>query len=136
MKKDDVYRATTTKDNRQFVNDLGDTAKKYGFIIHNEDKMELAHTFGNHGVEVADDFDLHMIQLCKPEKAAKSLMANPERAILMPKFIMTFTKDGKTHIRFLKFSRDNIGNVVDDDVFPGSLAETYTVIEKIIEEAR
>ncbi len=136
MQKDDVFATSTEKDINQFVSDLGRVAKKYGFIIHNEDKMELANTFGAHGVEVAEGFDLHMIQLCKPEKAAKSLMTNPERAILMPKFIMTFSADGKTQIRFLRFSQENIRNVVDDDQFPASLAETYKVIEQIIEEAR
>lgn len=136
MNQDNVFTATTAKDNRHFVKDLDTAAKKYGFIIHNEEKMELANTFGNHGVEVAAGFDLHMIQLCKPEKAAASLMANPERAILMPKFIMTFSKDGRTQIRFLKFSRANIKSVVDDDAFSDSLAQTYTVIENIINEAK
>ena len=135
MNQDNLFTATTEKDNSQFVQDLGAAAKKYGFIIHNEEKMELAHTFGSHGVEVGEDFDLHMIQLCKPTKAADSLMTNPERAILMPKFIMTFSRDNKTQIRFLKFSRDNIRSVVDDDAFPDSLAQTYTAIEKMINEA-
>ncbi len=31
----------------------------------------------------------------KPTKADKSLAANPERAILMPKFVMVFSKVGK-----------------------------------------
>ncbi len=136
MQKENVYKSETDKDNTTFVKDLAAAAKKYGFIIHNEDKMAMAHSFGAHGVEVADGFDLHMIQVCKPEKAAKSLQGNPERAILMPKFIMTFTKDSKTQIRFLKFSEDNIKSVVDDDVFPESLAQTYAAIEKMIEEAK
>ncbi len=136
MQKDNVYAGETTKSNSQFVQDLIVEAKKYGFIIHNEDKMEMAHSFGAHGVEVADDFDLHMIQLCKPQKAAKSLQANPERAILMPKFIMTFTQNNKTQIRFLRFSEENIKSVVDDQQFPASLAETYDKIIEIIEEAK
>ncbi|KPK23312.1 MAG: hypothetical protein AMJ61_15945 [Desulfobacterales bacterium SG8_35_2] len=135
MQQDDLFSTETTKSNTHFVKDLGKVAEKYGFIIHNEDKMAMANTFGSHGVEVAEGFDLHMIQLCKPEKAAKSLAANPERAILMPKFIITFTKNNKTQIRFLRFSEDNIRNVVNDDKFPGSLAETYIAIEKMISEA-
>ena len=135
MQQDNLFSTETTKNNTQFVKDLGNVAEKYGFIIHNEDKMAMANTFGSHGVEVAEGFDLHMIQLCKPEKAAKSLSVNPERAILMPKFIMTFTKNNKTQIRFLRFSENNIKNVVNDDEFPGSLTETYTVIEKMIREA-
>ena len=136
MQRDNLYMTETEKSNKDFVKSLSDVAKKYGFIVHNEEKMDMAHSFGTHGVEVAEGFDLHMIQVCKPEKAAKSLSMNPERAVLMPKFIMTFTKDGKTQIRFLRFSEDNIRSVVDDDMFPGSLAETYQKIVKMIEEAK
>lgn len=136
MNRDNLYAAETSKTNRQFVEDLGKVVKKYGFIIHNENTMEMAHSFGRHGAEVAEGFDLHMIQICKPEKAAKSLSANPERAVLMPKFIMTFTKNGKTQIRFLSYSADNIRAVVDDEQFPASLAETYQKIVGMIEEAR
>ncbi len=136
MHKDNLYATETSKSNKNFVKDLATVAKKSGLIIHNEDKMEMAHSFSSHGMEVADDFDLHMIQVCNPAKAAKSLSANPERAILMPKFIMTFTKNNKTQIRFLRFSEDNIRSVVDDDIFPESLAGTYKKIVEIIEEAK
>lgn len=136
MQKDQLYATETSKSTSEFAAALGEVCKKYGFIIHNETTMDMAHSFGKHGAEVAEGFDLHMMQVCKPEKAAKSLSANPERAILMPKFIMTFSKDGKTQIRFLSFSADNIKAVVDDDVFPGSLAETYKKIHEMIDEAK
>jgi len=136
MKRDNLFATETSKSTSQFVKDLGAVVKKYGFIIHNEENMEMAHSFGKHGAEVAKDFDLHMIQICKPEKAAKSLSANPERAVLMPKFIMTFTQDGTTQIRFLRYSSDNIRAIVDDDQFPASLVETYKKIIEMIEEAK
>ncbi|MFZ5764253.1 MAG: DUF302 domain-containing protein [Thermodesulfobacteriota bacterium] len=136
MKKDQVYATESAKSTKEFVKALGAVAKKNGFVLHNETTMDMAHSFGKHGAEVAEGFDLHMIQICKPEKAAKSLSANPERAILMPKFVMTFTKNGKTQIRFLTFSADNIRAVVDDEAFPASLAETYKKIIEMIEEAK
>lgn len=136
MNQDNLYIAETDKSNLEFVKDLGRVVKKYGFVIHNENTMEMAHSFGRHGAEVAEGFDLHMIQICKPEKAAKSLSGNPERAVLMPKFIMTFTANDKTQIRFLRFSEKNIRAVVDDDKFPASLAETYQKIIAMINEAR
>jgi len=77
-----------------------------------------------------------MIQICKPKKASKSLHANPERAILMPKHVMTFSKEGKTQIRFFYFSLENIRAIVDDDNFPGSLDKTYKKIISMIDEAR
>jgi uncharacterized protein (DUF302 family) len=131
-----VYHSETPKPIDRFVKDLGRIAKSRGFLIHNEDKMELSHVFGRHGVEVAADFDLHMIQICKPEKAAKSLGKNPERSVLMPKFIMTFSRDGQTQIRFVHYTPETVRNLVDDDEFPGSLAETFTQIIALIEEAR
>lgn len=131
-----MYSADTSKSNGQFIQDLTAAVKKHGFIIQNEDKMAMASSFGAHGVDVADDFDLHMIQLCKPQKAAISLQINPERSILMPKFIMTFTQDNKTQIRFLRFSEENIKSLVDDQLFPASLTETYEKIIEIIEEAK
>lgn len=136
MQKDQVYTTTSEKSVVEFVTSLGEITKKNGFVIHNQSTMDMAHSFGKHGAEVAEGFDLHMIQICKPEKAAKSLSANPERAILMPKFIMAFSKEGKTQIRFLSFSEDNIRGVVDDDVFPASLAETYNKIHEMIDEAK
>lgn len=136
MQKDQVYATETLKSTREFAKSLGEVVRKYGFVIHNESNMDMAHSFGQHGAEVAEGFDLHMIQICKPEKASKSLSANPERAILMPKFIMTFSKDGKTQIRFLSFSEADIRAVVEnDDAFPASLAETFTKIRSMIDEA-
>jgi uncharacterized protein (DUF302 family) len=98
--------------------------------------MDMAHTFGRHGVEVAEGFDLHMVQVCKPQKAGKSLAKNPERAVLMPKFIVVFSDNGKTQIRFLKFSREMVASLVDDAEFPGSLAGSFDDIVAMIEEAR
>ena len=136
MRPDNLYATETAKDNIQFVQDLSKTVTKYGFIVHNENTMEMSQTFGKHGAEVAEDFDLHMIQICKPEKAAKSLSANPERAVLMPKFIMTFTRDNKTQVRFMHYNEENIRTIVDDEQFPASLTETYSKIISMIEEAK
>jgi len=97
--------------------------------------MAMAYTFGQHGVEVAEGFDLHMIQICKPTKAAKSLSKNPERAVLMPKFVMVFSKDEKTQVRMLKYGRELISELIDDDEFPKSLEETFSNIIAIIDAA-
>lgn len=136
MQKDQVYATETAKSSREFAASLGEVVKKYGFVIHNEKTMDMAHSFSSHGEEVADDFDLHMIQICKPAKASRGLGANPERAILMPKFVMVFTKEGKTQIRFLSYSAADIRAVVDDELFPAALAETFATIRLMIDEAR
>lgn len=130
-----VYRKESEKSIEKFIADFGEIATASGFTIHNEDKMEMAHTFGAHGVEVAEGFDLHMVQICKPPKAAKGLSTNPERAILMPKFVMVFTKDGKTQVRMLKYGRTLISELVDDEEFPGALEKTFNNLIAIIDDA-
>jgi uncharacterized protein (DUF302 family) len=132
----EIYCAETEKPVIQFVVDLATAAARRGFFIHNESKMDMAHTFGRHGVKVAKGFDLHMIQICKPSKAGQSLSRNPERAVLMPKFVMTFTRDGKTQIRFLRFSREFVAGLIDDAEFPDSLAASFQDIVIMIEEAK
>ena len=132
----EIYKSETDKPIEEFVAELAGMAKASGFTIHNEDSMEMAHTFGRHGVAVAENFDLHMIQICKPEKAAKSLAKNPERAILMPKFIMTYSDQGKTQIRFLHYSPETVRALVDDEEFPQSLAESFAQIINFIDAAR
>ena len=131
---DHLYAVETTKSPAEFARDFGKVVNKYGFIVHNENHMDMAHLFGEHGAEVAEGFDMHMIQICKPEKSAKSLQANPERAILLPKFVVAFSKKGTTHVRFFYFSEENIRAMVDDDIFPGSLVETYKKIISMIDE--
>jgi len=127
-----LYRGETAKPVWQFVADLKEAGLRSGFLIHNEDKMEMAHTFGAHGVQVAEGFDLHMIQVCKPEKAAGSLQKNPERAALMPKFVTVFSAEGRTQVRFLRFNRQMIEELVQDAEFAVSVGSSYDEIEQII----
>lgn len=130
-----IYRTETDKSIGQFIKDFTVAADKRGFLIHNEDKMEMAHTFGSHGVEVAEGFDMHMLQICKPDKAAMTLSKNPERCVLLPKFVFVFTKDGKTVVRMLRFSAERVAELVDDAEFPASVVQSFNSIIEMIEEA-
>ena len=114
----DVFRATTAKSIVEFINDLGKSMAMHSFIIHNEEKMEMVHHFGHQGVALAADFDLHMVQVCAPKKAAQSLTENLERAVLLPQFIVVFTQDQKTQIRLLRFGPELVAELVDDADFP------------------
>jgi uncharacterized protein (DUF302 family) len=130
-----VYRAESAKSVEQFAGDFIALVTAKGFTVHNEGKMAMKDVFTAHGQEVVEGFDLHMIQLCKPEKASKSLSANPERSVLMPKFIMAFTKQGKTQVRMLRYGKDLIAELVDDADFPASLEETFDNLTKLIDAA-
>ena len=131
-----VYAAESSKSVPQFVADFARIVEANEFVINNGATMNMKETFGAHGGVVPEEFDLHMIQVCKPTKADKSLTANPERAILMPKFVHVFTKDNRTQIRYLSYTPEQIGDLVKNDAaFPESLAQTFSKIRSMIDQA-
>lgn len=131
-----VYSTRSRKTVSQFVADFAEVVKINDFVINNSATMNMRETFGAHGGIVPDDFDLHMIQVCKPTKADKSLATNPERAILMPKFVHVFSKDDMTQIRYLSYTEEQItGLIPNDTTFPESLAQTFRKIRAMIDEA-
>ncbi|MEN8190552.1 MAG: DUF302 domain-containing protein [Thermodesulfobacteriota bacterium] len=137
QRSDDLYVTESEKTVQQFVSDFSEIVKKNEFVVNNSDSMDMKTTFREHGGEVPDNFDLHMMQVCKPTKADKSLTMNPERAILMPKFVMVFSKEGKTQVRYLSYSNDDIASMVlEDPKFPESLAQTFSKIRSMIDEAK
>ena len=131
-----IYRIETPKSVQEYVRGFSHLVKANGFIINNEETMNMKETFRAHGRAIPDDFDLQMIQICKPDKADKSLTTNPERAVLMPKFVHVFTKDHRTQVRFLGFPQELIAALVPEDAaFPTSLEETFKTIRFMIDEA-
>ncbi len=132
-----LYAAESEKTVAQFVQDFSSIAKASDFTINNLATMNMKETFTAHGGTVPEEFDLHMIQVCKPSKASISLAANPERAILMPKFVHVFSGNNRTQIRFLSHSPEEIRELVPNDAeFPDSLKQTFIKICAMIDQAR
>lgn len=130
-----IYRNQTAKPVGRFVLDLEHAARQRGFVLHNQETMAMAQTFGHHGIAVAEDFDLHMIHICKPAKAAQVMEKSLERAALMPKFIMVFSEQATTRIRFLHHRPEAVFKLLGDADFPAALAASSKEIITIIEEA-
>ena len=135
MNQTTIFSTTSSKKLPIFIADLGQTLRQKGFFIHNPETINMAASFAKHDLQVEPGFDLHMIQICKPGKAAFSLGKNPRRAALMPKFITLFTEGDRTVIQFLMHGREDIERLVDDPEFPDSLGETYKTIIALIESA-
>lgn len=135
MDKRQLYKTESGKNVMDFVQAFSTICKVNDFTINNTDNMNMASSFAAHGVSVPDHFDLHMMQVCKPLKASKSLFTNPERSVLMPKFVMVFSINGKTQIRYLSHDREEVGSLIDDQEFPESLAQTAEKIRSMIDEA-
>ena len=133
----DLYVTQSVKSVGKFAEDFKIVAEKYGFLIHNSTTMDMAKTFTEEGAPVPDDFDLHMIHICKPAKSSVSLVTNLERSIFMPKFVMAFTKNAITEIRYLSYGQEDIRElVVEDDALPDSLTQTFVKIRSMIDEAK
>lgn len=136
MNSAEIYRAHSIKPLDSFVADFEKAAVKRGFSIHNRDNMAMADLYREKNHPMPEDFDLHMIQICKPDKSSQSFQTNIERAPLMPKFVMAFSRDGATEVRFLYYSKELIALLIPGDaVFPESLEQTYGAIRAMIEEA-
>ncbi len=82
-----------------------------------KDKMEMARPFGHHGVDLSTDFDLHMVQVCALEQSAHSIPANLERAVLLLRFIVVFSRDDVTQVRMLRLGQKLVQELIDDDEF-------------------
>ena len=136
-RSDDLYCVESEKSVTQFVADFAEMVKKNAFVVNNYDTMDMKKTFREHGGTVPDEFDLHMMQVCKPTKADSSLTMNPERAIFMPKFVMVFSKDGKTQVRYLSYPAGDIAAfVLDDPKFSESVGQTFVKIRSMIDEVK
>lgn len=131
----ELFKASSSKSVSQFVIDFKTVLMEKGFQINNEDKMEMARNFASHGVTMEAGFDLYMIQICKPEKASDSLKKNLERAALMPKFVTVFSADGKTQVRFLRYSPEMIETLIQDPEFAVSIGTIYKALEQMIKAA-
>ncbi len=129
-----VHSIASNKEIDQFIEDFVARIRLKGFSVHNESQMAMKDIFHAHEQDVPEDFDLHMIQICKPEKAAKSLMANLERAVLMPKFVMVFSQDGKTQVRMLRYGQELVETLIDDTQYAASMQETFNLLGAIIDE--
>lgn len=97
--------------------------------------MEMVRHFGYHGVDLAGDADLHMVQVCAPKRSALSIQANIERAVLLPRFIVVFRAGDKTQVRLLRLGQELIGEIVDDAEYADIHQGISDDLRKAIEQA-
>ena len=137
MKRSENLHAVESKRSvKEFVDKFTSIARANDFVVNNLGTMDMKQTFREHGGEVPDHFDLHMIQVCKPTKADKSLVSNPERCIMMPKFVHVFSRENRTQVRYMSYSHECVADFVPDDPkFPQSIGRTFSKIQAMINEA-
>jgi len=136
-RNNNLYTVESDKSVPRFIADFSAVVEANNFVVSNTDTMNMKATLHRHGGKVPPDFDLHMMQVCKPTKADKSLSFNQERAILMPKFVHVFSQDTRTQVRCMRYSPEQISAMVPGDPqFPESLEQTFIKICTMIDEAK
>jgi uncharacterized protein (DUF302 family) len=125
----------TEKPIAKFVADLEKSMNKRGFIIHNKNHMALKETYDTHEIDMPEGFDLHMLQLCKPEKSSEMLKKNLERVSFLPKFINVWTGDEKTQVRMLQYDGQEVAHLLNDEKYGNAMAKSFASIAGFIEEA-
>ncbi|MDA3902028.1 MAG: hypothetical protein PF441_01120 [Desulfuromusa sp.] len=139
-----IFRNSTEKQFDTFLEDLTREIEAEGFSIQNREKSDLIAFYRGEGVEMPDNYQHIMLQVCKPVNSGKSLPANPERSVFVQKFIFVYNKGGKTEIRFLGYSAKLIGDLLghnefekgpSDDMFAEGLNGAFGKMEKIVQAA-
>ncbi len=140
----EIFRNSSEKPFAVFLADLTQAIEAEGFSIHHRDKSDLIAFYRSEGINMPDNYQHVMLQICKPENSGKSLPANPERSVFVQKFIFVYSKGGKTEIRFLGFSANLIGDLLghnefekgpSDDMFAERMQGTFVTMEKIVQAA-
>ena len=135
-RSENLHAVESDRSVKEFVEKFTSVARANDFVVNNIGTMDMKKTFREHGGEVPDHFDLHMIQVCKPTKADKSLTFNPERSIMMPKFVHVFSGESKTQVRYMSYSNECVADFVPDDPkFPESVGQTFSKIRAMIDES-
>lgn len=139
-----IYRNSSDKPLDVFVADLKEVIEGRGFAIYHQDKSDLVGFYRSVGIDLPEHYQHIMLQICKPESSGKSLYTNPERCVFVQKFIFAYSKGDKSHVCFLGFSDQLIGDLLghncyengpDDDVFAERMKGTYATMRAMIEEA-
>lgn len=135
MKQMSFFRQKTHKSLVQFVSDLESSAESVGFKVVHKGKSNIADFYASNGVMLPKDFDLEMIQICRPEVSGPILYQNPARAVFIQKYIFVFTKNGLTEICALRYSAGVVAELLEetvDDGFSKRQEESFEKTKDII----
>jgi hypothetical protein len=139
-----IYRNSSEKPLDVFLADFTKEIEAEGFSIHHLDKSYLVKFYRDLGVQMPENYNHVMLQICKPENSGKALPANPERSVFVQKFFFIYSKNNKTEIRFLGYSAKLIGDLLghnefekgpSDDMFAERMQGTFATMDKIVKAA-
>ncbi len=130
---DIVEKHTTDAPYEDVFETLAEVVKKNNFTVVTVHDMKK--TYEKKGLEIADDFEYRIIQICNAKKSHKALTKMSfDMGIMMPKSIIISRKNGKTSLRFMKMKPWMVSMMFPEiDIVPMSKMVMKT-ITKIVTE--
>jgi uncharacterized protein (DUF302 family) len=96
---------------------------------------DLKDTYVKKHLNLADDFEYKIVQICNAPKSHKALtQMSYDMGIMMPKSIIVAREDGKTTLRYMKFKPWMV-NLMFPELEVASLSKHVSeIMEKIVRE--
>jgi len=133
-----LHQIISNKSISDLINDIKFKAKDFDFIVRYV--FDMAEDFRSHGVVVSADFEYYSVMICNPEKAYKSILANPVRGavLLPPKQIVVYKNTGgQTIMAYTAPGKDELSRIIPDDKdLQNALSKTGNKILEFIETVK
>jgi len=115
------------------IDTLTDVVKENNFSVLVS--HDLKETYNNKGLNIDDDFEYKIVQICNAEKSHKAIYdMSFDMGVMMPKSIIVSHKNGKTTLRYMKLKPWMVSMMFPEiDILPISKKVTKTM-EKIVKE--
>ncbi|GEM_PF-953984 len=130
---DVVVKQTTNAPFEKVMDTLDGVVKENNFsIVTIHDMRE---TYLKKKLEIPDDFEYKIVQICNPPKSHKALNSMSfDMGVMMPKSIIVARENGTTTLRFMKMKPWMVGMMFPElDIVPMSKM-VAGIIEKIAKE--
>ncbi len=128
-----VEKYTTNAPYENVIETLTEVVKDNNFAVVTVHDMK--ETYKKKNLQIADDFEYRIIQICNAPKSHKALSSMSfDMGVMMPKSIIVARENGKTNLRFMKMKPWMVSMMFPElDIVPMSKMVT-AIITKIVTE--
>jgi uncharacterized protein (DUF302 family) len=130
---DIVEKHTTNAPYEKVIETLTEVVTDNNFAVVTTHDMK--ETYKKKNLQIADDFEYRIIQICNAPKSHKALSKMSfDMGVMMPKSIIVAQENGKTSLRFMRMKPWMVSMMFPDlDIVPMSKMVTG-IMEKIVSE--
>ncbi len=130
---DIVEKNTTNAPYEKIIKTLTEVVKENNFAVVTTHNMK--ETYKKKGLNIADDFEYRIVQICNAPKSHKALNdMSFDMGVMMPKSIIIAHENGQTTLRYMKMKPWMVSMMFPDlDIVPMSKMVTG-IMDKIVKE--